>query len=548
MRIGRFAIGIVLFILAASPALATQYWDPDEAHPLGPPVAPRLGYDAAAESYDTDKVYGDACAFIEYWQVKDPNDPDYGGIREGEDLPNIIQSDNTQESVWVWSRWHDLTGSTDYDAAIARSWTYLGNYPAWNEEGWENPGGKYYRLYNCGWGMRAEMMYRHATGDNSHKDYGLTCARFVAYNPVDINPVTYQNNFLCTAWAVGNLYAYATDVGDEGLKDVAVTLAGQVKTLAEEAPDWCIGRYSWAMSGGAVIWGLHNSYFQEHPDEEAAWMARNAAYLPEELVEPTAGSWDNAWNAWFMLGHYTAYHATGDDDYWAKFEHVAANLVAQDTDGDGGIPPSQGLDDTHDHTWVTSYMCLMGMDRIIRDLSVTELAATAGFGEVTLGWEPAYETRAVGYNVYREEVGVPGRPLITDVPIAGEPPYEIKDEHVLPGRTYNYWVQALSAGENTRVTGPVEVNTGGFRHSFALTQNYPNPCSGRTTVEFALGHPHRATFRIFDVAGRQVYTHAGDYTTGKHELHLNLDVPPGVYVYQLKAGDDEAARCMVVVD
>jgi hypothetical protein len=67
-------------------------------------------------------------------------------------------------------------------------------------------------------------------------------------------------------------------------------------------------------------------------------------------------------------------------------------------------------------------------------------------------------------------------------------------------------------------------------------------------VEFALGHPHRATFRVFDLAGRVVYTHAGDYTTGKHELHLNLDVPPGVYVYELRAGDDEAARSMVVAD
>lgn len=547
MRRDRIAIGIVAAILAASPAFATQFWAADEAHPLGPPVAPRLGYDARAESYDADEVYRKACAFIEYWQVKDPNDPNYGGIREGEDLPNIIQTDNTQESVWVWSRWRELTASTEYDDAVKRSWTYINKYPAWEEEGWENPASKYYRIYNCGWGMRAEMMYRRATGDQSRKNYGLTCARFVAYNPVDINPVTYQNNFLCTAWAVGNLYEYATDVGDEGLKAAALTMAGQVKALAEGAPAWCIGGYYWAMSGGAVIWGLHNSYFKEHPDEEEAWMARYATYLPPP-IEPSAASWDNAWNAWFMLGHYSAYHATLDDDYWAKFENVAANLVAQDTDNDGGIPPSQGLDDKHDHTWVTSYMCYMGMDRIIRDLSVKDLAATAGRGEIVLAWEPAFEERAVGYNVYREEVGTPGRPKINDAPVAGEPPYEVQDERVIPGRTYKYWLEALSAGENTRVTGPVEIKAGGLPNSFVLTQNYPNPCAGRTTVEFALGHPHRATFRVYDIAGREVYSHVGDYTTGKHELHLDLDIAPGVYIYQLKAGDDEAVRSMVVVN
>jgi hypothetical protein len=548
MNTRRFAIGILAAVLAASSATATQYWDPGEPHPLGPPVPPRLGYGAMAQGYDADMVYGKACAFIEEWQVKDPNDPNYGGIREGEDLPNIIQSDNTQESVWVWSRWHGLTGSTDYDDAIKRSWTYLDKNPAWNEEGWERPDGKYYRLYNCGWGMRAEMMYRHATGDQSRKEYGRTCARFVAYNPVDINPVTYRNNFLCAAWAVGNLYEYATDVGDNGLKNIALTMAGQIKTLTENAPAWCIGGYSWAMAGGAVIWGLHNSYFKEHPDEEKAWMTTYAAYLPAEPVEPSLGSWDNAWNGWFMLGHYAAYHATLDDGHWAKFENVAGNLVIQDTDGDGGIPPSQGLDDTHDHTWVTSYMIHMGMDRIIRDLSVKNLAAAAGRGEIILSWEPAFEERGVGYNVYREAIGTPGRPKINADPLAGDPPYEIKDEHVTPGRTYKYWLEALSAGENTRVNGPVEVKAGGLPNSFVLAQNYPNPCAGRTTVEFALGHPHRATFRVFDLAGRMVYYHDGDYTTGKHELHLNLNVPPGVYIYELKAGDDEAARSMVVVD
>jgi hypothetical protein len=543
----RIAMGIVAAALAASPALATEFWAADEPHPLGPPVAPRLGDDARAESYDAETVYGKACAFIESWQVTDPQDPNYGGIREGEDLIYIIQTDNTQESVWVWSRWRELTGSTAYNAAVTRSWAYIDKYPAWNEEGWENPASKYYRVYNCGWGMRAEMMYRRATGDQSRKNYGLTCARFVAYNPVDINPVTYQDNFLCTAWAVGNLYEYASDVGDAGLKAVAVTRARQIKQLAEASPAWCLGGYHWAMSGGAVVWGLHNSYFQEYPHEEEAWMARYAPHMPE-LVQPSTGSWDNAWNGWFMLGHYAAYHATLDDGYWARFEHVAANLVAQDTDADGGIPPSQGLDDTHDHTWVTSYMCFMGMDRIIRDLSVKNVAAAPGRGEIVLSWEPAYEERGVGYNVYREEVGTPGRPKITPDPVGGEPPYQVRDERVLPGKTYKYWLEALSAGENSRVTGPVEVKAGGFPASFVLTQNYPNPCTGRTTVEFALPHPHRATFGVYDLAGREVYSHVGDYTLGKHELHLSLDVPPGVYLYRLKAGDDEAVRSMVVVD
>jgi hypothetical protein len=380
---------------AATGALATEFWTAEElARPFGPPVEPRLGYDARAEEYDAEQIFGKACAFIEYWQVKDPKDPSYGGIREGEDLPHIVQTDNTSESVWVWSRWRQLTGSRKYDDAVARSWVYIKKNPAWEEEGWENPASKYYRVYNCGWGMRAEMMYRQTTGDNSLKNYGLTCARFVADNPIDIRNMSYLNNYLCTAWAVGNLYEYAEDVGDAGLKAKALSLASEVKSLAEEAPAWRIGYYAWAMSGGATVWGLHNSYFKEYPNDEKPWMVEYGPYL-QTLVQPGVGTWDNAWNAWYMFGHHSCYHATGDDAYWFNFDNVAANLVAQDTDNDGGIPPTQAASDKCDHTWVTSYLCMMGMDRIIRDLSVKNFVAVAEPGTIVLTWDPAYETHAL---------------------------------------------------------------------------------------------------------------------------------------------------------
>lgn len=538
------AIGV---LAAATAALATEFWPPEKlAEPFGPPVEPRLGYAVRAEEYDAEQVFGKACAFIEFWQVKDPNDPNYGGIREGEDLPNIIQTDNTQESVWVWSRWRQLTGSRKYDDAVARSWVYINKNPAWKEEGWEYPASKYYRIYNCGWGMRAEMMYRRTTGDASRKNYGLTCARFVADNPIDIKNLSYLNNYLCTAWAVGNLYEYAEDVGDEGLKAKALSLASEVKSLAEEAPAWRIGYYSWAMSGGATVWGLHNSYFKGHPDEEKSWMTSYGPYL-QTLVNPGGGTWDNAWNAWYMFGHHSCYHATGNESYWFKFDNIAANLVAQDTDGDGGIPPSQAKGDDCDHTWVTSYLCMMGMDRIIRDLSVKDFVATAEPGTIVLKWEPAYETHAAAYDVYRETVGRPGHPKISDEPITGNPPYAFVDGDVIPGTTYRYWLEALSPSAHVRTHGPVERTAGALKCTFALGQNYPNPApSGRTAVPFALARGSSALFRLFDLAGREVYRREGTYGAGKHVLELNLDVAPGVYVYKLEAGDDEAAKRMVI--
>ncbi len=538
---------VALAAAVAAPAVATQFWTAEElSRPIGPTLVPRLGWGARAESYDAERVFGEACAFIEHWQVKDPKDPNYGGIREGEDLPSIIQTDNTQESVWVWSRWRQLTGGRDYDEAVKRSWVYINKYPAWEEEGWENPASKYYRIYNCGWGMRAEMMYRRTTGDASHKTYGLTCARFVADNPIDIETTSYLANYLCTAWAVGNLYEYARDVGDGALKAKALTLAAKVKTLAEAVPGWRIGYYNWAMSGGATVWGLHNSYFKEHPQEEKAWISEYGPYL-QRLVEPGVGTWDNAWNAWFMLAHHGCYHAAGDAAYWTKFDGVAANLVAQDTDGDGGIPPSQALGDDHDHTWVTSYLCLMGMDRIIRDLSVKNFVATPEPGVIVLKWEPAFETHAAAYDLYRETVGLPGRPKITDKPIIGDPPYDFTDGDVVHGKTYRYWLEARSPGDHVRVYGPLERTAGALKCTFALGQNYPNPVTdGRTTVPFALARSGKTLFRVFDVAGREVYRTENAFSPGKHALELKLALAPGVYLYKLETDRDEAAKRMVV--
>lgn len=542
-----FALTLVGAFAAATAALATEFWTAEElARPFGPPLVPRLGYGARAEQYDAEQVFGKACGFIEYWQVKDPNDPNYGGIREGEDLPTVIQTDNTQESVWVWSRWRELTGNRKYDDAVGRSWVYINKNPAWNEEGWANPAEKYYRVYNCGWGMRAEMMYRRATGDASHKNYGLTCARFVVENPIDIKNMSYLNNYLCTAWAVGNLYEYAEDVGDAGLKAKALSLASEVKSLAEEAPGWRLGYHAWAMSGGATVWGLHNSYFKEHPDEEKLWMTSYGPYLPT-LVPPGVGTWDNAWNAWYMLSHYTCYHATGDESYWFKFDGIAANLVAQDTDGDGGIPPSQAWGDDRDQTWVTSYMCMMGMDRIIRDLSVKNFVAVAEPGTIVLSWEPAFENHAAAYDIYRETVGRPGRPKITDEPITGNPPYAFVDKDVVPATKYRYWLEASSLSGHFRLYGPVERTAGAFKSTFALGQNYPNPATaGRTAVPFALARAGQASFRVFDLAGREIYQMEDTYSAGKHVLELALDAPPGVYIYKLEAGGDESAKRMVI--
>jgi hypothetical protein len=55
---------------------------------------------------------------------------------------------------------------------------------------------------------------------------------------------------------------------------------------------------------------------------------------------------------------------------------------------------------------------------------------------------------------------------------------------------------------------------------------------------------------VYDLAGRLVATPAaGPYGEGVHDVAWNLDgarVPPGVYVYALRAGPYAAAKKLVV--
>jgi hypothetical protein len=229
-------------------------------------------------------------------------------------------------------------------------------------------------------------------------------------------------------------------------------------------------------------------------------------------------------------------------------DRIAANHVSQETDADGGIPPSQSLDNTHDHTWVTSYMCYMGMDRIIRDLSVADLAAQPVPGAVRVSWTPAFEYPASYYNVLRNTEGQTETPRVNDAPITGDPPYAFDDEAIVPGTKYNYYVEAVNLSGMTRVSDPVAATAGVPPYAFALGQNYPNPFDGRTTVEFAMAAAGRASFVVYDLAGREVYRHEDSYSAGKHVLTLDFALPAGVYLYKMTAGDDEAARKMVITE
>ncbi len=362
--------------LAPERALATPYWttaDWEAARAAGEASAPRgplaLAPIPRAPAVHVDELaaLGAAASFVASLQVA--AGPSLGGIREGEHLPNIIQTDNTSESIWLWTRFYQLTGDTTYFQNVRDSFTYSRNFPAYNEEGSSLPASGYYRMYNAGWAAFAEWFYRSVTADTTQKVYGDSCAGYIATHNLNRagTPFEQQVNPPVLAWAAGNLWIVGDAQGNTAWKDAAEARALKVKGWVEGEPT-LLSEETWAMSGGASMWGLLNSWFRENPESVAIWTDLRKDAM-DDYALPLA-EFTNAWNGWYALGHRAVWEALVYDAARLRALALVDTLVAEDGDLDGGIPARPADADTMDQTWVTSYLAFMALDPWIRATGV----------------------------------------------------------------------------------------------------------------------------------------------------------------------------------
>jgi len=91
-----------------------------------------------------------------------------------------------------------------------------------------------------------------------------------------------------------------------------------------------------------------------------------------------------------------------------------------------------------------------------------------------------------------------------------------------------------------------------IKHDFALLQNYPNPASTSTTVEFEIvTSGTEVSLNLYDTAGRLVKKVIKQYLeTGKHIANINLeelDLIEGIYFYTLQVGDMVKGQRMILL-
>lgn len=341
----------------------------------GPYVGPVRPYLLQDDTIDPLKLrfnylyeFAQIAQFCADWQLDDIDSVDHGGMIEAEsgELADVIQTDNTQEAIWVWARYGELTGDTGRFADnIDKAWMYCENFPAWEEEGEE--GNDYYRNHNCAWGVAAEERYRMIYGDESWMWYADSCAEFMKYHPMNIWNMV--NRFV-TGWCAGWLYSYGVEQDDSEARDTACALADSLLTFIEPQIEARLQDERWAMSAGTMVWGICNSSFLQDTLRGQQWIAENG-HLVDTFQTWYANdyySWDNSWNVGFANGHGAMYDISHDETYARHHRWLTHKLLSYDTDNDGGIMATTQDADTTDMTWVSLYVCMMGLDRLIGEV------------------------------------------------------------------------------------------------------------------------------------------------------------------------------------
>lgn len=84
---------------------------------------------------------------------------------------------------------------------------------------------------------------------------------------------------------------------------------------------------------------------------------------------------------------------------------------------------------------------------------------------------------------------------------------------------------------------------------FALKQNYPNPFSRTTTIEYALKDPTHVTLEVYNMLGQKVATIVDEMQQAGYKIVLwnGSFLPSGAYIYRIKAGGFVDTETMVLV-
>ena len=121
----------------------------------------------------------------------------------------------------------------------------------------------------------------------------------------------------------------------------------------------------------------------------------------------------------------------------------------------------------------------------------------------------------------------------------------IKDNYIFAGTEGNsVWRRSLQE----IITGIGKISQEELS-GFELFQNYPNPFNPTTQIKYGIPNDGFVSLKVYDILGREVKLLVNEYKkAGYYEANFNAsNLPSGMYLYRIYAGDYNAVKKMVLV-
>lgn len=102
---------------------------------------------------------------------------------------------------------------------------------------------------------------------------------------------------------------------------------------------------------------------------------------------------------------------------------------------------------------------------------------------------------------------------------------------------------------NVQSPTDVDENPQQLVNEFDLLQNYPNPFNPSTVINYQISKSNRVTLKVYDIIGNEIATLVNNHQpAGKYSVEFNAsNLPSGIYLYRLEAGDFVQTRKMTLI-
>lgn len=184
------------------------------------------------------------------------------------------------------------------------------------------------------------------------------------------------------------------------------------------------------------------------------------------------------------------------------------------------------------------------------------LFAVGGNQQATLRWKKNTEFDMFDYLIFQNTVNSPNSAV--QIGTTDHPDTSFTATGLNNNTIYYFWVKArdrfcspkTSGFSNVAIVAPLGVaNQEQVPREFKLYQNYPNPFNPSTEIKYDIPNESFVKLIVYDLIGREVSVLVNETKKpGAYNIHWGSDnIPSGIYIYKLTAGDYEKTIKMVLL-